>query len=209
MKRHTVVAKKYEAVAVEVHVLACEDLMHVVGKGQGDVSLCQHLFVTLGGSLNGKSTSHARVEALKAWFMEMSGNQMTAEGESWKLKKGWDASKFRTPEEMEATPYWVLTAERPPVNLSFAAFMATLKGWIRKIETADEKGQFNGDPEKIKGLVAGVIDFAEERAKKLTAQELGTVSDQADKLLKENEAAKEAPQVETVTTTKISRGKAA
>lgn len=181
MNRHTAVAKKYEGVALEVHVLACEDLIHA--REHGDVTLCQHLFNTLGGVDKGSSFSHTRVEALKEWFRKMSGGQITSEGGTWKMLKGWNASKFLSEEEIENTPYWKLTPEKKVQAMTIMEFLKTMKGYIKKFEKADEEGNFKGDFEAAKRIVSEVINLADERVKRLTTVQTGEIELTADKLL--------------------------
>lgn len=164
--KHTKVAKKYETVAMEVHILACEDLQHAML--HGDVSLCKHLYDALGG----QNPSHARTASLKAWFVLMSGEQMTAEKGDWKLKKGWKAENFKL-EEAENTPYWSLAAEADPKHLTIEAMLNIMRNFSKRIDKASENGTFDGDASKAKELFSNVVSFAEERAKRLTAQEQG------------------------------------
>lgn len=191
LKRHLSVAKKYQDAALEVHMLACEDLVHA--RTHGDVTLCQHLFTTLGGALKGKSYAHTRVEALKAWFVAMSGNQMTADGDTWKMKAGWTAEKFAEEEDMLKSPYWTLTAEKKPDNMSWETILKLLQSLPGRIDRAVTQDKFNGDPEKIKGIITGVVSFAEEKAKRLSAKDLGTLEDKADKVLKAGEKIPHGP----------------
>lgn len=179
MKAHLLHAKSTAKLDLERHILACEDLLHCAT--HGDVSLCKHLYDVLGGE-----KSAQRSATLKQWFVLMSGNQMTAEKGEWKMKKGWTKDKF-TLDVAEEQPYWTLGGEKAPVNLSFEAIMAILKGFGKKIDNAVKNDTFNGDSVAVKSIIDGVVNFAEERAKRLTAQQLGTVSNQADAILKEGE----------------------
>ena len=167
MKRHVAHAKKTAEVDSERHIIACEDLAHLAK--HGDVSLCKHLYDTLGGAISAQRTA-----TLKAWFVLMSGNQLTAEKGEWKLKKGWTADKF-TLDVAEDKPYWTLGGEKAPANLSLEAFLGTVKGYIKKIDNAVKEDRFQGDAEKVKAIVNSVLMMAEEKAKRLTAQEAGKV----------------------------------
>lgn len=180
MKRHTAVAKKIEAVTLEIHEMACQDLLHAAT--HGDVSLCRHLYDALGGQMSSQRTA-----TLKAWFVLMSGNQMTAEKGEWKMKKGWDKSKFQL-DTAENTPYWTLAGEKEPTKMSIEQILGFIKGLSKKIDKAVEEDRFNGDPEKAKAIVAAVVDLATERAKRLTAQETGAVSNAADLILSKDVA---------------------
>lgn len=178
VKRHEKHAKATLGLDAERHILACEDLQHAAL--HGDVSLCKHLFDTLGGA-----ESAQRTATLKAWFVMMSGDQMTADKGEWKLKKGWTVDKFNL-DKAENTPYWTLGGEKAPTAMSFEAFLKMLEGFPKRIDKAVSEDRFNGDPDAVKAIVAGVIDFTKERAKKLTKQQTGELSNQADAILAED-----------------------
>lgn len=180
--KHVASAKRHMAQAAEDHITACEDLAHIValgkdGKPTGDVSLCQDFYTKLGGKI-----SPARTATLKAWFVEMSGNQITADKNGWKMKRGWDASKFKL-EEAEKTPYWSREGERNPVNLSIAGIVKMIHGLNKKIDKAVSEDRFNGDPDKAKALVSNVINIADAQFKKLTPAETGELEAGADAIL--------------------------
>ena len=175
--------------SLESHTLACEDLFHAARTG--DVTLCKHLFDVLGGSEKGASA--IRTASLKNWFFEMSGQQIVARKEGWGLKKGWAADKFKL-ELAEKTPYYA-EPEREPKNLSLAQILNSLAGYVRKVDRAVETDTFNGDPEAAKAILSDVISLANERAKRLTKQQTGEISDKADTILKDGEVSSE-PSVE-------------
>lgn len=159
--KHIKIAAAYTKVATDVHLAACEDLLHA--SIHGDVSLCRDLYDKLGGAV-----SPARTATLKQWFMSMSGGQMTAEKDTWKLKKGWKPELFLL-DQAEASPYWTMGGEVAPKEMSIEAFLKTLAGYAKKIDKAVEEERFTGDPEAAKKLVSQVIDFASARAKLLPA----------------------------------------
>lgn len=166
MKKHIALGKTNATLALAIHVAACEDLQHA--SLHGDVTLCQHLYESLGGQ-----KSAARTATLKAWFVKYSGGMITAEKGSWKMKKNWSADKFNL-EGAEANPYYADNGEKEQKPMSFAIFMQFVRGFATKIDRAEKSDNFVGDADKIRTIVNGVIDFAEEKAKRLTAQELGT-----------------------------------
>lgn len=178
LKAHEKVRDKLNTVSMEIHVLACQDLLHCAT--HGDVSLMKHLYDTLGGDKGGP----ARTATIKQWFVLMSGDQLTAAKGEWKLKKGWKPEGFKL-EEAENTPFWTLNPEKEQSKLSLEAILGMLKGFSKRIDSAVEKDTFNGDPDKAKALIAQVVSFADEKAKRLTPQERGEISDTADKILKD------------------------
>jgi hypothetical protein len=167
VKLHASIAKRYQAIALEVHMAACQDLLHA--QSCGDVSLCQNLYNALGGK-----KSYARTATLKEWFRLMSGGQMSAEGDTWKMKKGWSKDKFLM-ERAEKEAYWTLGGEKDPVPLTLTAILKLITGFTKRIEKAEADHNFQGDPAAAKAILAEIIQIADVRAKKLTAQQLGTV----------------------------------
>lgn len=185
IKKHSALAGRNEKLATDIHVAACEDLQHAAL--HGDVSLCKDLYDKLGGAM-----SSARTATLKAWFVLMSGNQMTAEKGEWKLKKGWTADKF-TLDKAEATPYWTLAGEIEPKNLSLEQILKIMGGLTKRIDKAVENDKFKGDSVAAKDIVTAVVDFATERAKRLTAQQRGMAAE-----VSEDESSEDKPRAMAV-----------
>lgn len=177
MAKHVKLGQANERLGLDIHVAACEDLLHAAT--HGDVSLCQHLYESLGG----KGTSAARTASLKAWFVTMSGKQITAEKGTWKLVPKWTKEKFLM-ERAETEPYFIDGEKELPV-LSLDKILGMLAGYVKKVDKAVEADRFNGDAEATKAILSGVVDFATERAKRLTAIQTGAVTNQADKIIKE------------------------
>lgn len=181
MKRHESAFKKVSDGNLEIHVLLCEDLQHCAE--HGDTSLLKHLYETCGGN----GASPVRTQTLMEWVRLMSGNKITAEKGEWKLKKGWKSTDFLL-EEAEAKPFWTLRPEPEMKSLSWDAIIGMMKNYLKKIDREAERDNFNGDPEAIKGIMGETINFAEARAKRLSAIQLGTLESQADAILTGNKA---------------------
>lgn len=177
---HMELGKQSAELGVRIHEAACQDLLHCYI--HGDTSLCQDLYVRLGGGT--EAGSPARTASLKAWFVEMSGNQMTADKGQWKMKKGWSKDKFDLA-KAEVTPYYV-EPEKEAKKISWYTFFKLLQGFEGKVDKADAEGNFNGNAAAVKTILADIVDLAEKRAARLTAQDKGKVLNQADAILKTN-----------------------
>lgn len=152
---------------VAIHEAAVASLAHC--RDHGDVSLCQYGYEQLGGK-----NSSTRTNILKVWFARYSGNQMTAEGGTWKMKKPWDPSKFDL-EGATQNPYWTLEPQKDIKEMSWETILGSIKGYLKKVDKAASEDKFSGNPDAVKALLTNVIDYADGRAKLLSAQDLGKI----------------------------------
>lgn len=172
MKRHTRVVAAIIASNAELHEILCEDLQHA--SLHGDCGLLDHLY----HHAIGDGASAIRNASIKDWMFKFSGNQLRIKTTDAGVKviglqKGWSADKFDL-DGAEKTPFWS-RPEKGAQAFSFDDFIKTIRGYVKKLERADEADKFNGDKTAISATITKIADYAEQQKRRLTDKQLGLV----------------------------------
>lgn len=145
---------------------AVQCLLHA--QAHGDVTLSQRLFEAVSINVNGRNKGPVRAEAMKSWFFEMSGRQMTATKGIWGLKKAWTKEAFKIQEAVNS-PFWEWAKPEEGQGFSADSALKIIKGLIGRVDKAVEHDKFTGNPVATKAMLSDILSFAEARATKLKA----------------------------------------
>lgn len=138
----------------------------------GDVTLCERLYMGLGGVKKGTAAAAVRVEALKSWFAKM--GPITARNGKWQIKDGvdWKDESMWDLKTASEKPFWEeMGAELRPMD--FNNLMNLIKGLPKRVEKAADEGTYVGDVAAAKEWANQLVAFAEKSSEKLTPEQRG------------------------------------
>lgn len=156
-----------------LHDTAMQTLLHA--QQHGDVTLCQRLFEAVGGD-----TGSIRGGAMKAWMAAHA--PITAIKGKWSMKKGWKATDFKI-EEAGSKPFWEWAGAEKATTITGASIFNVIKGLLKRVDNAVEKGTFKGDPVAVKDALNNVVSFSAAAEAKLSLAQKGEVDETAEVIL--------------------------